>query len=764
MSLSATNIEYSGGGWVGTTTPTLPLNTLTLPMLASQNMGILPQLSADGLTAARCVIRGEQHGDVIDAFSFLEVSLRGFEMEEEEKTVHLTSSASFDIRRGLVSATQTVNTFGGGEGQPPMSNVCTVTHALRVLRHLPSLVLHTLTVNVPSGRQGQTFFMDHKVRGPASMGSSVSYNGSLYLVGDSSKFIMHSESDNGELEYASCYLVPNYVSMVSGGVRDVPGTSDASVRLKVDSAPGQIVFHVLSCVQRTRARETLLGVVRRTGGDVAADIVARHDAAWLEAWQSCVEIEPKEDLLPGEVINFNNDLFTLRHAMFAMHSTRGVLDVSGAAGAGADCINIQPLLVLLCPGYGPPGRRLSASDERRARELGLEGAYFDILCNDVGRATRATGGYEVPSEIKSWEASLPLRVFGSAMRAVNMWDYYRVTQDKLFLQEEGFPLISRVADMIVSASVSDDAQSSYPFYVRYHLPGVTGFDSTMPATTDQVLNLMCARAALRAAIEATFALGVKEHASLEAWTTVLNGLEVPLKPSQGQTILATDALGVDDPDPPSVRSVSDLMYPLCHPTVRALTLPIESAATAAIAATMEFWLPRTTVDSLSKLQTFLDAEFRVRKRTRANNALAFIHAMARRGAAGEVEAAANFRERLTAFLGEFRDGWGALRIVDKVQLNHADLDLSASLLLVMAQGLAGLTVNGSPAENNVYSTKLSITAATSAMLPVTWKRLIVRGAGRDKRDFAVWNRLLLPTGSLTANDVSPWSVDYIFTR
>jgi hypothetical protein len=800
-------MALSGNGWVRTISSVSHSQylsdhpTVACPILSNGVIGILPTLASGsdaGLDSGRTTAESTEGSEcrTEEAFHFLRLRF-GVDDVSEAPNVYSTEEVRFDMQRAVLHATQTVSTasLDGGISVP----LCTVSHSVRALRHLPLFALHSVSVTVPIERQGRHMRLEHIIRSPTprttsgTMTMSTAFEGSLFQHDDTRSTFVISASHGDSTQHASVYLFDNDQIVSCDGIRDVAdATSDVgAVRMHVVSTPAKFTIHILSCIgffsaRENAAREALLGVMARCrmGKDDAgiAGLVSRHEAAWDDIWLSRVDIEPKRGLGDIEQEIFDSELFALRHSMYTLHASNGVVDFSGTASAGASDIHVRPLLTLFRTSLRPPIRNAGLA-KRRASQMGLEGAYFGVAWGEISRAlTRPGGGYDLTlgGWLKGQQTGVNrgLNLFGSAILAVNLWEYFRITMDRYWLRDEGFPTMSLVADMLCSAAVSYDVGTTYPYHIKYRLPGTTGFDSTRAPATDQILNVASARSALHAAIEASVEIdryiGIvtdTANVSVKRWIDVLNGLSGPIHvPPEDPTIrVAMQDADVDVP-PNNTREIVDLLYPLYTPSLRGFvfeTMMTESETDKILANTMNFWQPRLQQDSEELLATLPDHEFRVRKRRRAQNCIAIMHSAARSAQSTEPSAVNIFQDNMRTFLEEFGNVWGAPRLVDTHEaLDHSDIDLSAALLLAITQGLVGLSVNVSVADTDLYLSDMDITVASSSVLPPTWKQVVLRGVGNSRRDYTVWNRILFPTGASnpTGADLSPWSVESIALR
>lgn len=133
--------------------------------------------------------------------------------------------------------------------------------------------------------------------------------------------------------------------------------------------------------------------------------------------------------------------------------------------------------------------RLDAA-KRKAKNYGYKGAMYPWESDDTGE-----------------EATPPFALTGTfehhitADIAIAFWNYYRVTKDKLWLKEKGFPVLKEIADFWVSRAVKNDDGS-------YSIKNVIGANESAANIDDNAFTNGSAITALNYAIQAAAELAV----------------------------------------------------------------------------------------------------------------------------------------------------------------------------------------------------------------------------------------------------------------
>lgn len=154
-----------------------------------------------------------------------------------------------------------------------------------------------------------------------------------------------------------------------------------------------------------------------------------------------------------------------------------------------------------------------APARQRAINYGYKGAMFPWESDDTGE-----------------EATPPFALTGpfehhiTADIGIAFWNYYRVTQNKPWLESKGYPLMEEVADFWVSRATKNPDNS-------YSIKNVVGANEFAPNVNDNAFTNGAAKTALRYTIKAAKVLG---HQTDPLWSQVAEGIRI-LKLPNGAT-------------------------------------------------------------------------------------------------------------------------------------------------------------------------------------------------------------------------------------
>ena len=219
-----------------------------------------------------------------------------------------------------------------------------------------------------------------------------------------------------------------------------------------------------------------------------------HKKAWDDLWKSDIIIE-------GDARS-QQDVHSMLYHLYAFTREGSALSPSpmGLSGLGYNGhvfwdteLWMYPALLLMHPELGRSlveyrFQRLEAA-KRNAFGKGYQGAMFPW-------ESAATGVEETPV----WALSGPFEHHITACVAIAAWNYYCVTQDKTWLREKGWPILSATADFWASR-----VERNGPG--RYDINNVVAADEWAENVNNNAFTNAAARANLRYATEAAKIIG-----------------------------------------------------------------------------------------------------------------------------------------------------------------------------------------------------------------------------------------------------------------
>ena len=248
-------------------------------------------------------------------------------------------------------------------------------------------------------------------------------------------------------------------------------------------------------------------------------LIDGHRRLWEELWKGDIEIEGDEEAQKA-----------VRLALYSLYSF-------GREGTG---LSIPPM-GLSSRGYGghifwdselwmfPPMLMLNSGIAGSMMEY-----RFDRLDKAIGRASaygyrgamfpwESDGAGEEATPV--WAITGPMEHHITADVAIAAWNYFCVTQDREWLEEKGWPLISAAAEFWADrASCNGDG--------TWSIHGVTGADEYANNVTDNAFTNGAAKMALGCAVKAAKKCG---RTCPSEWAEIADGLRI-LRNSDGVTM------------------------------------------------------------------------------------------------------------------------------------------------------------------------------------------------------------------------------------
>ena len=241
-----------------------------------------------------------------------------------------------------------------------------------------------------------------------------------------------------------------------------------------------------------------------------SDIIAGHVDKWAELWQGDIEIEGNlSDQLDVRLALYNLYSFGLEGTRLSV-APMGLSTVTGYNGHifwDTEIWMFPPMLML------NPSIAKSFIDYRtdrlpkalqRSKMFGYQGAMYPWESDDSGEEATPT-----------WCLTGTFEHHITADVGVAFWNYYRVTKNKKWLQEEGYPVLKSIAYFWMSR-VTENKDGSYSIL------NVIGANEFAPNVDDNAFTNGSAKVVLQYAASAAAELGLKVD---PMWIKVAEGIK-----------------------------------------------------------------------------------------------------------------------------------------------------------------------------------------------------------------------------------------------
>lgn len=241
----------------------------------------------------------------------------------------------------------------------------------------------------------------------------------------------------------------------------------------------------------------------------AAYLIEGHNAHWDDLWKSDIVIEGcPEDQQDVRLALYHLYSFQRKGSRLSI-PPMGLSTVKGYNGHvfwDAELWMYPPVLLLnqdLAKAHIDYRSDRLTKAVQRAEMFGYQGAMYPWESDDYGEEATPT-----------WCLTGTFEHHITADIGIAFWNYYRVTRDKEWLREEGYPVIRRVADFWVSRVFRNEDDS-------YSIMNVVGADEYAPNVDDNAFTNGAAKVALTNAVKAAQVLQVQPD---ERWTKIADGI------------------------------------------------------------------------------------------------------------------------------------------------------------------------------------------------------------------------------------------------
>jgi trehalose/maltose hydrolase-like predicted phosphorylase len=251
-----------------------------------------------------------------------------------------------------------------------------------------------------------------------------------------------------------------------------------------------------------------------------------HNKAWDELWKSDIVIDAASAATTSEAAQSQQDIHSMLYHLYSFSREGTALSPSpmGLSGLGYNGhvfwdtdLWMFPAMLVMHPELAKSMveyryQRLDAA-KRNAFSKGYKGAMFPW-------ESAETGVEETPV----WALSGPFEHHITACVGIAAWNYYCVTQDKVWLKEKGFPILSATADFWASRVERNGAG-------KYDIKNVVAADEWAENVDNNAFTNAAAKSNLQFADAAAKILGIKTN---DDWMNVANNIPV-LKFADGVT-------------------------------------------------------------------------------------------------------------------------------------------------------------------------------------------------------------------------------------
>jgi hypothetical protein len=740
-------------------------------LVGNGKIGLFPSYS--NIDLQRCILTCNTESilpkaNVFDSFSPCKINIYNGTSTNSQRINLAMNKMTLCMFNGSVTSNFTSDILG-----------LEVTSKLRACKHAPNVMIQTLTIKPPTGVTLSNLSLEHQVYATDGLmlpnyTSRVidcdDIQSSVYTLTGTAKAVAFQ---NVEVSFASAYdaTVPYEVGGFNTTVDD---PRRAYTLLRFRNLNQSVTINIVTVMvtsdeypDHVRQSVRILLKLLSTQNTITSSIVglvAAHAAKWSSVWEGNMRIEPKDGITTNERAALKE--YWQRHITFALYNIYSSMregsavptimsserpdlnafDIDGMLTSISD-LWLTPLLTILQPklalGLLEYRWQSIAQAMRIANSDGYEGTRYPSVDEDA-----------ISMNFKKtlWDQAKPTHIFNTALVAISAWDMFRTRYDRDWLAKKGYEILRHAADFFVSR-----AYTPVPPETDYSLRDVKGLNDF--CSKDQTMTNHLVRIALRAAVEASYELGVNAP---QEWEDMYHTLPVAIGEGARQFVVLPDKSD-QDKTTDSRFKVLDVLVPI---STQYSTLLLEgyisNDAERVVQETLKFYGVTDIADDpatdreklpfnrlLLAMASGIAAQhgLQIDDNTSISRIDGDISDVTHRYGEGFADRISRMTTSTSGIVLHKRPllmdpdvvgpVWGNLMSRSK----NYDITLGAMLLMTILSGVCGVRVKGGVAETRFYYENMSIYGHEQSFMPKTWKDVRVSAPGQLNRILTTNNRV-----------------------
>lgn len=654
---------------------------------------------------------GKYKNNIIQTFSANE--LRLFTPYDDSNVTYTLESQTINMLNGKCTSVFNVSSNN--------SIMAIVQNDMVPLRQFPYCSLQRVTIT--SQTSLQSFDIHHMIKANPSLmnmeyNNNVIYNDKIY--DDKGLYIMNASAYNNDTKStvacASCYL--NTSNCLGYNILYKKQGCHQQLRYQNVNDSDVITFDILTATMTSRDFPEPLEEVKRILMNIAfreqqqdslvEQLENDNSSEWYTIWNSDITLNSKMNATNEEKDNVIKIQRYIRSSLYSIFCCirlgintevnplhLSYIDTNGNLFYDSD-IWLVPSLLFLSPQIAKTLLEFRYKGLEQAVQLaasyGYKGSKYPYQ-NDIK-------GYKT----LYWDVASPLHIFNNAIISINVWNYFRLTQDIEWLTSKGYPIMKNIADFLIS---NMNTEYSIP-----NIVGLGGRTSTNHAFTMYVIKL-----ALKYTIQATIQL---EYRIKSSWQEAYQNIQYPVYQQAFNDVIAYDSTFSDSDH---INIVDPLLILLSYYSELYFDTFNGTRDYTSIIRNVEYY------------ETKIDDAYE----SNATNLiiLACLYGMISQADNSYLN---TFYEKLNSIIslcGE-NDYWGNLNQHSNDGVNIAICGFFIFIFLIVC---GGLKIVGGINEGKIFYKYYGLECPNQINLPLTWKNIIFSGIGNDQELFIVTNSL-----------------------
>jgi hypothetical protein len=597
-----------------------------------------------------------------------------------------------------------------------------VQSELYPVRHLPYCSVQTLSVTPKQYTDALDLFHIISIPSSSPYASATEFNNNVIFNETSHRdglYMLHgkasssSSSQKSSLAVCSGYVFdqPDHAKMI-GFNRPSGDPNSCYQKMKMTGMHANTTYtlHIVTCQMSDQDFGMATEEVKRILMNITPDVARlrqQHVRAWADAWKHNVTIDFHPTPHDSAATEANRRVaLATRYALYMVWSSvrdnahselQPVMDATGNLFWDGDLWYL-PLLIVFKPSAAKlvldARYQLLEHATKLAAGYGYAGSKFPSNGDVVGYGTNPY-----------WDTSSALHIFNTGLISMNIWNYYRVSSDKLWLQKRGYEMLKSNADFFCSKMEIDEDGS-------VHLRGVYSMNN-VPQDDNTLTNYM-AKIAFQTAIEASYELHIPANPD---WIVGYHGLDVVI----GDGIILRESAAPAE-DGGGGAAILERLVPL---------LPLYSEVL--FKTHRELDMAKMIADNIRGIAVPV------------NGKGCFMNSMIAAWLQGQLYTAslpANATSGKPAFEGSlesvlesaYAPPWGMFE-----KNGTCDVSLCAMFVLMLITTMGTVRIAGNVTETRFYTEKMGLQVSHASRMPSTWKSIKMTGVGQSRGAFMVFN-------------------------
>jgi protein-glucosylgalactosylhydroxylysine glucosidase len=666
--------------------------------------------------------------NVMNAFNFTAIKVFDNKKGPETTASYEFTNQSLDMFSGIATTNFTVTDASN-------SNIVDISYDLYPVRHLPYCCVQTIRFTPQQSMSNLEIY--HELSTEQNIivddyNNNVIYNelvnpqlGTYMMTGKG-----HFRDTQKPIAIASCYIANSWSNLkIIGFNRHAkdPNTCYQKLVFSNLSAGSNYTVNILTTQMTGYDFKLPAEEVKRISINVAnkaqtpeqiLTLRQNHVNAWYKMWKHNVTIEPKNGITDQETAEFNATKRLLRYGMYNIWSSvregirtevnpssLTVLDSFGTLFWDGD-LWFLPILIFFRPDIAKNVLESRYRILDRALELaagyGFSGSKYPYV-QDV------SGYINTPY----WDINGPMHIFNTALISINIWNYYRITLDKEWLQNKGYTMMKNNADFFISrVDVDEDG--------GLHFNKVNSFHDKV--SNDNALTNYLIKTALNYTIQASYELNMVAN---DEWGRVYYNINMPFFDDNPNGIVMMDA----DAQQSDTYKFLEMLIPLvsCYWDMYFNTCCSSTRDWTNLETNLNFYKDKISQEyennPLNNLMlAWMNAEL---TNHRSSYPVSFYNALLK-----------TLDENVVGL-------WGNLNMDNKDNAFN-DNSLSSMFILMLLTTVSTVRLTGIVTETRFYTEAMGFKVDNTSSMPRTWKNIKITGIGSGRDTYNITNQVYYP--------------------